>query len=135
VTIYLSVRQVLALHEHLVDAFGGARALRERGLLEAAVARPAMTFGGEDLYPDLAAKAAALMHSLVLNHPFIDGNKRAGTSAAELFVEVNDTLLRATDEEFEDITIAVAEGKVSAEALAIWFRQRLKSADPWAEPQ
>lgn len=58
--VYLSVEQVLELHGDLVGAFGGVRALRERGLLESAVARPAMTFGGEDLYGDLAAKAAAL---------------------------------------------------------------------------
>ena len=60
---------------------------------EAALARPQATFGGEDLYPDVEAKAAALMHSLVMNHPFVDGNKRAGAAAAELFLNVNDVEL------------------------------------------
>jgi death-on-curing protein len=129
VTVYLSVQQVLRLHEDLVSAFGGVLALRERGSLESAVARPMATFGGEELYVDLAAKAAALKHSLVLNHPFVDGNKRAGAASAEFFVELNGSLVRATDDEFEEITMATAEGKVSAEALAIWFRQRLRSFD------
>ena len=128
-TSYLSVAQVLALHQDLVGTFGGALGLRERASLEAAVARPAMTFAGEDLYPDLATKAAALMHSLVLNHPFLDGNKRAGAASAELFVEVNGGVVQAADEDFEQVTVATAEGTVSAEALAIWFRQRLRVVD------
>ena len=124
-TQYLSVEQVLALHRALVREFGGADALRDRGGLESAVARPAMTFGGEDLYEDLAAKAAALMHSLVLNHPFVDGNKRIGVVAAEYFLDGNGYLVSATDEELEVVTLAVAQGTFEVEALAIWFRQRL----------
>jgi len=129
VTAFLSVEQVLALHEELVGRFGGVLAVRDRGALESAVARPAMTFGGEDLYVDLAAKAAALMHSLVLNHPFVDGNKRIGVAAAEFFIERNGAVLDASDEEFEATTLAVAEGKVAVEALAIWFRQRLTAVE------
>lgn len=126
--LYLSVGQVVYLHAELVGMFGGALAIRERGSLESAVARPATTFGGEDLYGDLAAKAGALMHSLVLNHPFIDGNKRVAAAAAELFVELNGAVLLASDEEFEAITLATAMGTVSAEALTIWFRQRMQPA-------
>ena len=126
---YLSVEQVLALHEALTRQFGGASGVRDRGALESAIARPAMTFGGEDLYGDHAAKAAALMHSLVLNHPFVDGNKRVGVAAAEFFVEQNSTALEASDEQLEQLTLAVAEGKVAVEALAIWFRQRLSATE------
>jgi death-on-curing protein len=126
VIVYLAIDQVLDLHRGLVEAFGGLLAVRDRGLLEAAVARPAMTFGGEDLYADLAAKAAALMHSLVLNHPFMDGNKRIGVAAAELFVECNASIIQATDEEFEGVALRLAEGAVAVEALTIWFRQRLR---------
>ena len=128
-TVYLSIEQVLAFHEALVARFGGASGLRDRGGLEAAVARPAMTFGGEDLYGDLAAKAAALMHSLVLNHPFVDGNKRVGVALAEFFLERNGSTIEASDEDLERLTLAVAEGKVAAEALAIWFRQRLRASE------
>jgi death-on-curing protein len=85
-----------------------------------------MTFGGEDLYPDLPEKAAALMHSLVANHPFVDGNKRVGAMAAELFLAVNRVQLVASDQELVEITLAVARGEISAEALAIWIRQRTR---------
>ena len=127
--VYLSVEQVLAFHEALVGQFGGASGVRDRGALESAVARPAMTFGGEDLYGDLASKGAALMHSLVLNHPFVDGNKRVGVATAEFFLERNASTLEASDEELERLTLAVAEGKVAIEALTIWFRQRLRAAE------
>jgi len=124
VTVYVSLQQVLELHGLLTRRFGGSSGLRDRGALEAAVARPQMTFGGEDLYADVEAKAAAIFHSLVLNHPLVDGNKRAGAATAELFLSLNDVDLTAEDEELVDITFAVARGEVSAEALAIWLRQR-----------
>lgn len=125
-TVYLSVDQVLALLADLVGAFGGLSAIRDRGLLESALARPAVTFGGEDLYPDAAAKAAAIMHSLVLNHPFVDGNKRIAVATAELFLTINDYTLTASDNELEEMTLSAAEGKIEVEALTIWFRQRLR---------
>jgi len=83
--------------------------------------------GDEVEYHDFAAKAAALMHSLVLNHPFIDGNKRVAVAAAELFLTCNRQLLSATDDELEVLTLEVAQGTIEAEAFAIWFRQRLYS--------
>ncbi len=87
--VYLSLEQVLLLHEKQLEVFCGPPGLRDRAGLESAVARPQMTFAGEDLYPDLSDKAAALMHSLVSNHPFVDGNKRVGAMAAELFLAVD----------------------------------------------
>jgi len=126
---YLSIEQILLLHELQIDRFGGSRGLRDRGGLESAAARPAMTFGGEDLYPDIAAKAAALMHSLVMNHPFVDGDKRVGISAAELFLELNDVRLGARDKDLEELTLSVARAELDAESLAIWFRQRLERAE------
>ena len=125
----LSVAHVTVNNNELMKSFGGRRGLRDRAAFESAAARPEMTFDGEDLYPDLAAKAAALMHSLVVNHAFLDGNKRAGAAAAELFVDVNGYRLNAADPDLERVTFALARGELSAEALAIWFRQRLRSAD------
>jgi death-on-curing protein len=125
-TVYLSLKQILLLQERQLRAFGGSAGLRDRGGLESAVARPQMTFGGEDLYPDLPEKAAALMHSLVANHPFVDGNKRVGAMAAELFLAINRVQLVASDQEVIETTLAVARGEVSAEALAIWIRQRTR---------
>lgn len=86
---YLSVAQLEELHDTQISHYGGARGQKDRGALEAAAARPAMTFAGEDLYSDIAAKAAALMHSLVMNRPVVDGNKRVGAHAALLFLALN----------------------------------------------
>lgn len=123
--LYLSVEQILRLHQTGIEMFGGSAGLRDRGALESAVARPTMTFGGEDLYPDEASKAAALLHSLVMNHAFVDGNKRVGIAAAELFLRLNQYRLAADDSELEELTVTVARGEIDAEAFAIWFRQRI----------
>lgn len=128
-TAYLSIDQVLALQKAQIDEYGGSHGLRDRAGLESALARPQMTFGGEDLYPEMADKGAALWHSLVMNHPFIDGNKRIGAMAAEFFLSLNGVDLHSTDEELVDITLATARGEMNAEALAIWIRQRSREAD------
>jgi death-on-curing protein len=126
---YLSVEQVRALHADQLRLYSGAAGLRDKGALDSALARPAMTFAGEDLYEDLASKTAALMHSLVLNHAFMDGHKRVAAHAAILFVELNGQMFLATPGEQVEMTLAVAESKVAVEALTIWFRQRLRTAE------
>jgi death-on-curing protein len=93
------------------------------------MARPQMTFGGEDLYPDLATKTAALMHSLVMNHPCVDGNKRLGAMAAELFLEINAHVLDTSDDALTELSLAVARHEVELEALTIWLRQRLRARE------
>lgn len=127
--VYLSVDQARRLHTDQIGHYGGDAGLRDRGLLESALARPAATFGGEDLYPDVPAKAAALMHSLVLNHPFVDGNKRVGAQAAIVFVSVNGWEFLATPDELVDVTLQLAAGQVAVEALTIWFRHRLRAVE------
>jgi len=128
VIVYLSLEQVTDLQRRQLARYGGLGGLRDRWALEAAVGRPQMTFGGEDLYPDVAAKAAALLHSLVLNHPFIEGNKRVGAHAAVVFLLANGAELTASAGALADVTLATARGELSAEALAIWFRQRSRAA-------
>lgn len=126
---YLSLPQVVALHAAQLVEFGGASGVRDRGGLESARARPAMTFGGEDLYPDIPTKAAALMHSLALNHPFLDGNKRVAAAAAIVFAELNGNEFLGDEDGLVEITLDVAQGQVEVEALAIWFRQRLRPVE------
>ena len=125
-TTYLSLEQVLDLHRRQLRLFGGAAGLRDRGALESAVARPLMTFGGEDLYPELEDKAAGLMHSLVMNHPFVDGNKRVGAHACVLLLLANGVEPTFSPGELTAITLATARAEVSAEALSIWLRQRTR---------
>lgn len=127
--VYLSVEQVLALHAFQIRRYGGGRGLRDRAALEAAIGRPQATFDGEDLYPDLAEKAAALLHSLVSNHPFVDGNKRAGAHAMLLFLVVNGHQLVVLPPDLTEIVLAVARGEIEAAALAIWIRQRLRAIE------
>ncbi|MCB0041825.1 MAG: type II toxin-antitoxin system death-on-curing family toxin [Caldilinea sp.] len=118
---YLTTAQVLFIHARLIAETGGAPGIRDLGLLESAVARPQATFDGEDLYPDLVTKAAALMASLVGNHPFVDGNKRVGITAAAIFLQRNGQRLTATNEAVEAFTLSVAQGKKSMEEITAWF--------------
>jgi len=113
------------LHSLLVAQSGVSSGLRDRGALESAVAQPEASFDGEDLYPDLASKAAALGHSLIQNHPFVDGNKRVGHAAMEVFLLLNGYEIDASVDEQETIIIAVASGKLSRIQLSEWIRKHI----------
>ncbi len=86
---YLTLNELLQLHRHLVEQSGGSAGIHSVGALESALAQPRMTFSGEDLYPAIVEKAAALGFSLIRNHPFVDGNKRTGHAAMEVFLILN----------------------------------------------
>ena len=124
---YLSVAQVLFIHTRLIAETGGASCLRDIGLLSAAVARSQATFGGEDLYSDLFSKAAALMDSLVRNHPFIDGNKRVGITSAALFLRQNGYRLTVTNETLEEFTLQVAQSQLTFQQITQWFEKHSDS--------
>lgn len=121
---YLTPAQVLFIHARLIAETGGAPGVRDLNLLASAVARPQATFEGVDLYPDIVRKAAALMESLVRNHPFIDGNKRTGITAAGLFLRVNGRRLTADNAEVERFTLAVARSEVTLDDITSWFEQQ-----------
>jgi death-on-curing protein len=115
---YLTPEQVLFIHSRLVAETGGSHGVRELGLLESAVARPRANFDGKELYPNLFTKAAALMDSLINNHPFMDGNKRTGFTAAGLFLRINGWKLSASLEDLEACTLRVARGGMEVAGLA-----------------
>lgn len=115
---------MLYLHHRLLQATGGAPGLRDLGLLESAIARPRASAGGRDAYPGILDKAAALMHSLILNHPFIDGNKRAGFAAAVLFLQMNGHRLSVDRYETVDFCVRVAQGEIEVLEIAGWFASR-----------
>ena len=123
---YLSEAQVLFIHARLIVETGGSPGLRDLGLLSPAVARPQATFDGQDLYPDLFSKTAALMDSLVRNHAFIDGNKRVGITAAALFLRIHGRQLTASNAELERFTWDVAQTHASLDSMTIWFEQNSK---------
>ena len=107
-TRFLTVPQILFFHTRLIDETGGSHELRDLGLLEAAQARSQATFAGKLLYPDLFDQAAALMHPLINNHPFLDGNKRTDITAAGLFLQLNGYQLTASNDKLESFTLKVA---------------------------
>ena len=121
-TTYLSLEQVLDLHRRQLRLFGGAPGLRDRGALESAVARPQMTFGGEDLYPEIEDKAAALGYFIISGHPFVDGNKRVGHAAMEVLLLLNNRRLDASVDDSEHIVLEIANGRCSRDQLAHWLR-------------
>jgi len=122
---YLSLQEVISLHSLLIAQTGGSSGLRDRGALESAVAQPEASFGGEELYPDLASKTAALGHALIQNHPFVDGNKRIGHAAMEVFLLLNGHEIYASVDEQEQIIIEVASGKVPRIELGEWLREHV----------
>lgn len=124
---YLEPEEVLLIHERILDKFGGAGGLRDWGSLDSAVNRPRSAFGGRNLYPDIFAKAAALGHSLVLNHPFVDGNKRTAWEAMHTFVEENGYSLRAEHDEIVELMLRIEDKSLGVEQIAEWLRQRAVS--------
>ena len=96
--------------------------MRDQELLESAVYRPQASFGGEDLYPDLFSKAAALGHSIIKNHPFVDGNKRPGFEAMRLMLRQNGYDIRASVDTKFNFVLAIAEGKIKEQAIADWLK-------------
>ena len=131
---YLSLQEVISLHSLLIAQSGGSSGLRDRGALESAVAQPEASFGGEELYPDLSSKAAALGHSLIQNHPFIDGNKRVGHAAMEVFLLLNGHEIDASVDEQETIIMDVASGKASRNELSEWLSKHVIATDRPSSP-
>ena len=121
---YLTPEQVLFIHSRLVTETGGSHGLRDLALLESAVARPRATFDSKELYPDLFTKAAALMDSLINNHPFLDGNKRTGITATGLFLRINGWKLTASSEELVVCTMRVAVEGLEIDELTNWLRAK-----------
>lgn len=120
---YLYPKQILYLHEQIIAVSGGSAGIRDEGLLESAIYRPQASFAGQDLYPDLFSKVAALGHSLISNHPFVDGNKRTGFEAMRLILRLNGYDLNASIDAKFDFVMDVAKGKLREAAIADWLQK------------
>lgn len=128
-TRYLAVEEVLRLRRSVVAQSGGSHGLRDAGALESATAQPRVSFGGEDLYPSIVEKAAALGFSLVANHPFVDGNKRIGHLAMETFLVLNGLEITAPVDEQEMVILSIAAGEMEREALARWLATKVRKKE------
>ena len=124
---YLTLGEVLELYHRVMDQSGGTRGIRDLGALQSALAQPRMTYGSIDLYPTIAEKAAALGFSLIMNHPFTDGNKRAGHAAMEVFLVLNGYEIEAPVEEQERIILEVASGEIEREVFTHWLHTHIRN--------
>jgi death-on-curing protein len=123
---YLTVEEVLELYRLALEQSGGLAGVRDLGGLDSALAQPQMAFGGQELYPSLAEKSAALGFSLVCNHPFVDGNKRVGHAAMETFLVLNGWELVAGVDEQEKVILELAAGVLQRDGFTDWVQSHLR---------
>jgi death on curing protein len=120
---FLDVADVLHLHADQITAYGGALGVRDLPLLESAVAQARSQFDCEFLHKSIHEMAAAYLYHIVQNHPFVDGNKRAGAIAALVFLDINGVEINAPKGALFELTMAVARSEKGKTEIAEWFRQ------------
>lgn len=121
----LTLGEVLALHRRILAESGGRSGVRDLGAIASALSQPRLSVGGNDAYPTLIEKAAALGHSLIRNHGFVDGNKRIAHAAMEVFLVMNGMEITASIDEQERFMFSLAAGEISRDALAYWLRSNV----------
>ena len=119
--IRLTKKQVLMLHTQLIESTGGCDGIRDDGLLDSALENPFQSFSGEELYPNIQAKAARLCYGLVKNHAMVDGNKRIGAHAMLVFLAVNGYEVKYTQKELVDLILDVADGEKEYGDILSWI--------------
>ncbi|MBC8353636.1 MAG: type II toxin-antitoxin system death-on-curing family toxin [Planctomycetes bacterium] len=123
---YLTLAEVLELHRRIIEQSGGAQGVRDLGSVESSVAQSHLTFGGDELYPTIEPKATALCFSLVMNHAFVDGNKRSGHAAMESFLVLNGFEIAADVEKAEQVILTLAAGNLPRERLLEWVTDHMQ---------
>lgn len=121
----IRLTEVLAIHDILIERFGGAKGVRDNAGLESAINRPYQTFDGKELYPDPVDKAAAIFESIISNHPFIDGNKRTAYVLMRLLLKEGTVDIVATEDEKFDFVIQCAQGTKTFDDIKAWIKSRL----------
>ena len=125
--IYLTLEDLLEIHRRVIESTGGSDGIRSIPMLDSAVARPQATFGGIDLYPSIPEKAAALLHSIICNHPFVDGNKRTGFTSMDVFLRLNGYYLVAGEDDKYDFVMGVASEDIAFSKITSWIEQKIES--------
>lgn len=123
---YITLEELIAIHDSMIDLYGGSHGIRDLHLLQSALARPQSTFSGEDLYPEIFDKAAALFNSLMFNHAFVDGNKRTTFTSTARFLSLNGYEVIAKDKEIVDFALLVENEHLSVEQISDWLRKNSK---------
>lgn len=125
-TIFVLLEDVLIIHELIIETSKGKAGIRDFSLLHSAIFRPQASFGGEDLYPTLLNKASALVHSLLLNHPFNDANKRTALASTERFLNINGFVVIVAQKEKVKFTLDIESKKLNLEKIAKWLKSHSK---------
>ena len=123
---WLSIDYILKLHQKIIYRTGGAPGIRDTTLLQSAIYNARATFDGQDLYPDIESKIAAICYGVINNHPFVDGNKRMGIYLMLILLDYNDYHITYTEDELVDLGFAIAEGILSKEYIARWIKEHNK---------
>ena len=121
----IELEEIEQIHKTLIDFFGGSQGIRDLSALKSALARPFQTFENKDLHPTPIYKAAALIESILINHPFIDGNKRTGYVAMRSFLISKGLDIDATQEEKYEFVINIASGKIRLEEITEWLASHI----------
>ncbi len=125
----IEIKDVINIHNILIDRFGGVKGIRDSGSLDSAINRPFATFDGQDLYPTSIEKAAALFESVLINHPFIDGNKRlAYTLMSLMLLDVGLDIEASQDGKYK-MVIAASTGQIRFEEIKTWIQARIRKTD------
>jgi death on curing protein len=125
---YLTFEEITQAHQKLLNQYGGSAGIRDRGLLDSAIHRPQAVVFGEDAYPKIHDKAAAICHSLIFNHPFVDGNKRIAFAACHLTLLFNGWELTATSEEIYPFLIEAIKTHLDWKEISDWLKQHSKKS-------
>lgn len=118
--IQLTKEQIILMHKRLIIRYGGSHGVRDEALLDSAVSAPYQTFDGKELYPTILQKAVRLCYGLVQNHPFYDGNKRIGTLALLVTLDLNNITFSADNPGLTDIILSLADSRISDQELLEW---------------
>ena len=121
----VTLEQVLILHQRVIEESGGSVGIRDKGILESALAQPLISYDGQELYPTLIKKVAALGFSLINNHSFVDGNKRIGHAAMEVTLLMNGFEIQADVDMQEAVILAVAASEMSRESFLEWLEHHV----------
>ncbi len=120
----LELKQVILFHEKITNATGGSSGVKDIGLVESAINRGMASFAGEEFYKTIEMKIAAITHSLISNHGFIDGNKRIGISVMLLLLKMNSVEIVYSQQELIDLGISIASGNVDENGIESWIMKR-----------
>ena len=123
---YVTVEQAIFYQQKIIKETGGSLGLRDLGLLDSAISRPRASFSGKDLYPKVLDKAAALFHSMILNHPFLDGNKRTALAVLHEFLKQNGYKLAATQQELIELPLLIERKEMNLNQITKWLKEHTK---------